>query len=242
MKRLLFLLLAVLLCSAKIETDGLNRPQPNENNLKESYFGKMIHADGKAAAWADSVMQTLDLRGRIGQLFVYKVAPERTPANSQLIKRVVQDYKIGGLLFSGGVLQNQAILTNEAQQLADIPLIITLDGEWGLAMRLKPSPLFPKNRILGNITNDTLLYEYGREVARESRQMGITVNFAPVADVDINPNNPVINVRSFGEDPHRVAKQVIAYSKGLQDGGVVAVAKHFPGHGDTDVDSHQALP
>jgi beta-glucosidase-like glycosyl hydrolase/CubicO group peptidase (beta-lactamase class C family) len=241
-KRLLFLLLAVLLCSAKIETDGLNRPQPNENKLKESYFGKMIHADGKAAAWADSVMQTLDLRGRIGQLFIYKVAPERTPANSQLIKRVVQDYKIGGLLFSGGVLQNQAILTNEAQQLADIPLIITLDGEWGLAMRLKPSPLFPKNRILGNITNDTLLYEYGREVARESRQMGITVNFAPVADVDINPNNPVINVRSFGEDPHRVAKQVIAYSKGLQDGGVVAVAKHFPGHGDTDVDSHQALP
>lgn len=242
MKRLLFLVLAVLLCSAKIETDGLNRPSPHASLLKESYFGRLMQADGKAQAWADSVMQTLDLRGRIGQLFVYKVAPERTPANSQLIKKVVQDYKIGGLLFSGGELQSQAILTNEAQGLSAIPLMITLDGEWGLAMRLKPSPVFPKNRILGNITNDSLLYEYGREVARESRLMGITVNFAPVADVDINPNNPVINVRSFGEDPHRVARQVIAYSKGLQDGGVVAVAKHFPGHGDTDVDSHQALP
>ncbi|MBO7418676.1 MAG: serine hydrolase [Bacteroidaceae bacterium] len=241
MKRLLFLVLTILLCSAKVEIEGLNRPSPNAQHLKESYFGRMMQG-GKAAAWADSVMQTLDLRGRIGQLFVYKVAPERTPANSQLIKRVVQEYKIGGLLFSGGELQSQAILTNEAQELANIPLIITLDGEWGLAMRLKPSPVFPKNRILGNITNDTLLYEYGREVARESRLMGITVNFAPVADVDINPNNPVINVRSFGEDPDRVAKQVIAYSKGLQDGGVVAVAKHFPGHGDTDVDSHQALP
>ena len=242
MKRLLFLLLAVLLCSAKIETDVLHRPSPSPYDPKESQFGRMINADSRASAWADSVMQTLDLRGRIGQLFVYKVAPERTTANLQLIKKVVQDYKIGGLLFSGGVLQNQAILTNEAQNLAEVPLMITLDGEWGLAMRLKPSPVFPKNRILGNITDDNLLYEYGKEVARESRLMGITVNFAPVADVDINPNNPVINVRSFGEDPHRVAKQVVAYSKGLQDGGVVAVAKHFPGHGDTDVDSHQALP
>lgn len=241
MKRLLFLLLAALLCSAQAATDLPNRPSPSLSIPKISQFAQQM-VDGRAAVWADSVMQTLDLRGRIGQLFVYKVAPERTAANLQLIKRVVQDYKIGGLLFSGGVLQNQAILTNEAQSLADIPLMITLDGEWGLAMRLKPSPVFPKNRILGNITDLNLLYEYGQEVARESRLMGITVNFAPVVDVDINPNNPVINVRSFGEDPHRVAKQVVAYSKGLQDGGVVAVVKHFPGHGDTDVDSHQALP
>ena len=242
MKRLLFLLLAVLLCSAKMETDSFTRPSPAPYDPKVSYFGRIMQTDSKASAWADSVMQTMDLKARIGQLFVYKVAPERTPANSQLLKRVVQEYKIGGLLFSGGVLQNQAILTNEAQELADVPIMVTLDGEWGVAMRLKPSPVFPKNRILGNITDENLLYEYGREVARESRLMGITVNFAPVADVDINPNNPVINVRSFGEDPQRVAKQVIAYSKGLQEGGVVAVAKHFPGHGDTDVDSHQALP
>ena len=241
MKRLLFLLLAVLLCSAQVETQNQNRPSPGPFIPKISQFARQM-VDGRAAVWADSVMQTLDLKGRIGQLFIYKVAPERTPANSQLLKRVVQDYKIGGLLFSGGVLQNQAILTNEAQEMAEVPLMITLDGEWGLAMRLKPSPVFPKNRVLGNITNDTLLYEYGREVARESRLMGITVNFAPDADVDINPQNPVINVRSFGEDPQRVARQVTAYAKGLQDGGVVAVAKHFPGHGDTNVDSHQALP
>ena len=197
MKRLLFLLLAVLFCSAKIETDGLTRPSPAPYDPKVSQFGRIMNINGKAAAWADSVMQTLDLRGRIGQLFVYKVAPVRSVANSQLIKKVVQEYKIGGLLFSGGELQSQAILTNEAQQFADVPLMITLDGEWGLAMRLKPSPTFPRNRILGNITDEDLLYEYGKEVARESRLMGITVNFAPVADVDINPNNPVINVRSF---------------------------------------------
>ncbi len=128
MKRLLFLLLVVLLCSAKIETNVFNHPSPASYDLKVSQFGRMINTNSKASAWADSVMQTLDLRGRIGQLFVYKVAPERTEANLQLIKKVVKDFMIGGLLFSGGVLQNQAILTNEAQELAKVPFMITLDG------------------------------------------------------------------------------------------------------------------
>ncbi|WP_298073882.1 glycoside hydrolase family 3 N-terminal domain-containing protein [uncultured Bacteroides sp.] len=192
--------------------------------------------------WVDSVMRTLNLRERIGQLFVYTLAPTQDNANVDLLRRVVKDYKVGGLLFSSGEVPDQVALTNLAQEWADVPLMITLDGEWGLAMRLKETPRFPRNMILGCIRNDSLLYEYGREVARECREMGIHVNFAPVADVNINPSNPVINTRSFGEDPANVARKVVAYARGLEDGGVVSVAKHFPGHGDTNVDSHKALP
>ncbi|MEG1547109.1 MAG: glycoside hydrolase family 3 N-terminal domain-containing protein, partial [Bacteroides sp.] len=133
-------------------------------------------------------------------------------------------------------------LTNYAQKQAKIPLMITFDGEWGLAMRLKNTPDFPKNMVLGCIQDDRLIYRYGQEVARECKELGVDVNFAPVADVNINPNNPVINVRSFGENPNNVANKVIAYASGLESEGVLSVAKHFPGHGDTDTDSHLALP
>ena len=114
-------------------------------------------------------------------------------------------------------------------------------GKYG-RMRLRGTPNFPRNMVLGCIQNDTLIYEYGREVARQCRELGVQVNFAPVADVNINPKNPVINTRSFGESPFNVANKVVAYSKRLEDGGVLSVSKHFPGHGDTDVDSHKALP
>lgn len=139
-------------------------------------------------------------------------------------------------------MEKQVQLTNQAQQWADIPLMIAFDGEWGLGMRLNDTPEFPRNRVLGCIQNDTLIYQYGKEVARQLREIGVQVNLAPVADVDNNPDNPVINVRSFGSDPKRVARKVVAYSRGLEDGGVLAVCKHFPGHGDTDRDSHHVLP
>ena len=109
-------------------------------------------------------------------------------------------------------------------------------------MRLRGTPSFPRNRVLGCIRDNGLLYEYGREVARQCREIGVQVNFAPVADVNINPDNPVINTRSFGEDPVEVARKVVAYSRGLESGRILSVSKHFPGHGDTDVDSHKALP
>ena len=198
--------------------------------------------DARCQQWVDSVMRTLSLKERIGQLMVYTIAPTQDKANVDLLRKVVREYKIGGLLFSKGEIQDQVALTNQAQQWADVPLMITLDGEWGLAMRLKDTPRFPRNMVLGCIRNDSLLYEYGREVARECREMGIQVNFAPVADVNINPRNPVINTRSFGEDPKNVARKVTAYARGLEDGGVLSVSKHFPGHGDTNVDSHAALP
>lgn len=175
-------------------------------------------------------------------MFIYTIAPVDTKRNQILLKDAVDTYKVGGLLFSGGKMQTQAELTNRAQHMAKLPLMITFDGEWGLAMRLRGTPVFPRNMVLGCIQDNKLIYEYGREMARQCVQLGVQVNFAPVADVNINPKNPVINTRSFGEDPVRVADKVVAYASGLEGGGVLSVCKHFPGHGDTDVDSHKTLP
>lgn len=198
--------------------------------------------DQRCLHWVDSVMNKLSFKEKVGQLFIYTIAPVDAKRNLTLLHEVIDTYKIGGLLFSGGKVQNQAELTNRAQRQAKVPLMITFDGEWGLAMRLRGTPVFPKNMVLGCVQDNRLIYEYGREMARQCRQMGVQVNFAPVADVNINPQNPVINTRSFGEDPVQVADKVIAYASGLEEGGVLSVCKHFPGHGDTDVDSHKALP
>lgn len=198
--------------------------------------------DPHCRQWVDSVMNKMTLKEKVGQLFIYTIAPVNTKQNQILLKDAVDNYKVGALLFSGGVMQTQAELTNQAQRMAKLPLMITFDGEWGLAMRLRGTPSFPRNMVLGCIQDNKLIYEYGQEMARQCRQLGVQVNFAPVADVNINPNNPVINTRSFGEDPMRVAEKVVAYASGLEGGGVLSVSKHFPGHGDTDVDSHKALP
>ena len=192
--------------------------------------------------WVDDKLTKMTLREKIGQLFIHTVAPQNTPQNRKNIQNAVKEYKVGGLLFSGGELANQVKLTNYAQEMAEIPLLLTFDGEWGLAMRLKGTPTFPRNRVLGCIQDNELLYEYGKEVARQCREIGVHINFAPVADVDNNPQNPVINTRSFGGNPQNVAEKVIAYARGLEAGGVLSVSKHFPGHGDTNVDSHKALP
>ena len=192
--------------------------------------------------WVEEKLSDMTLKEKIGQLFIHTVAPQNTPQNKKNIQNAVKEYKIGGLLFSGGQLVDQVNLTNYAQEMAEVPLLLTFDGEWGLAMRLKGMLEFPRNRVLGCIQDNTLLYEYGKEVARQCREIGVHVNFAPVADVDNNPQNPVINTRSFGGDPKNVAEKVIAYSQGLEEGGVLSVTKHFPGHGDTNVDSHKALP
>lgn len=208
----------------------------------EPFFINKASQDEHCRQWVDSVFNTLTLKEKVGQLFVFTIAPQETKANLALLKDIVEDYKVGGLLFSGGQMEVQARMTNQAQEMAQVPLMITFDGEWGLSMRLKGTPLFPRNMTLGCIQDDSLVYEYGKEVARQCRELGVHVNFAPVADVNINPKNPVINTRSFGEDPANVADKVIAYCRGLESGGVLSVSKHFPGHGDTDVDSHHALP
>lgn len=192
--------------------------------------------------WVDSVYDRMSLKEKVGQLFIYTIAPETNAPNMNLLRDVVRNYKVGGLLFSGGSLENYAKLINEAQEMSKVPLMITYDGEWGLGMRIKSIPSYPRNMALGCIQDDQLIYAYGQAVARQCKELGVHVNFAPVADVNINPKNPVINTRSFGEDPVNVADKVIAYSSGLESEGVLSVSKHFPGHGDTDVDSHHALP
>lgn len=192
--------------------------------------------------WVEEQMRQMTLRQKIGQLLIHTVPPEFTQYNKNMLRKIIENYGIGGLLFSAGEVEKQVRLTNYVQEVSAVPLLITFDGEWGLAMRLKDTPKFPYNRVLGCVRNDSLLYEYGKEVARQCRAIGVNVNFAPVADVDNNPENPVINYRSFGSNPSRVAGKVTAYARGLEEGGVLAVCKHFPGHGDTNVDSHKALP
>lgn len=214
----------------------------NVNTAVEPLLVYKALQDKRCQQWVDSVMDKLSFKEKVGQLFIYTIAPVDTKRNLALLREVIDTYKIGGLLFSGGKMQNQVELTNRAQRLSKVPLLITFDGEWGLAMRLRGTPVFPRNMVLGCIQDNRLIYEYGREMARQCQQIGVQVNFAPVADVNINPNNPVINTRSFGEDPVQVADKVIAYASGLEGGGVLSVCKHFPGHGDTDTDSHKALP
>ena len=199
-------------------------------------------ADGACRQWVDSVFSRMSLHEKVGQLLVPKVMAEETKENKKAIKELVKKDKVGGLLFGVGTSEEQAILTNLAQSNAKVPLMITFDGEWGPAMRLKDVPSFPRNAALGCIADNGLIEAYGREVARQLRELGVVVNFAPVVDVNTNPLNPVIHVRSFGENPQQVAEKAVAYGRGLEAGGVLSVAKHFPGHGDTDSDSHKVLP
>lgn len=200
-----------------------------------------VPASPECERWVDSVFATLNERDRVAQLIFPKVNPRQPEAARAAVRRYVGTCHVGGLLFEGGTLDQYISLTDYAQSLAAVPLMMTFDGEWGLAMRIADTPRFPKNMALGAISDPRLLYDYGREVARQCRLAGIHVNFAPVLDVNSNPSNPVIGIRSFGEDPARVAELGTAYSLGLEDGGVMAVAKHFPGHGDTSTDSHKAL-
>lgn len=199
-------------------------------------------SDKQAAQWADSVMSTMSLRQRVAQLFCPRLDVRDNTTGRQAIRTMVQHEHVGGILLGKGSITEYANLNNYAQSLASPPLMITLDGEWGPAMRLTDAVRFPYNIALGAIRDTTLMYEYGLEVAKQCRMLGINVDFAPVLDVNSNPQNPVIGYRSFGENAERVAALGIAYSRGLEAGGVMSVAKHFPGHGDTSVDSHKALP
>ncbi len=196
----------------------------------------------KMQQWVDSVYNQMSLDERIGQLIIINVTGDNDSANRQKLVGLVRDQHAGGVLFSKGTPENQAELTNLAQENARVPLMITFDGEWGLSMRLDNTTRFPKNMMLGAVKNDSLLYYYGREVARQCRILGIQVNFAPDIDINSNPANPVIGTRSFGEDANRVAQLGLAYARGMEAGKVLAVAKHFPGHGDTSTDSHKVLP
>ncbi|MFV1981651.1 MAG: glycoside hydrolase family 3 protein, partial [Rhodothermia bacterium] len=197
------------------------------------------------SSWADSVLATLTLEQKVGQLFVVRASGVLYNENDRTYRRLVnlvEEFNIGGVAFFRGEPVAQAMLTNDLQERATIPLLISEDMEWGVGMRLSRTTEFPKTMSLGATRDPDLAYAMGRVVAAEARALGVHVNFAPVADVNNNPTNPVINVRSYGEDPALVGSMASAYARGLQDGGLIATAKHFPGHGDTDVDSHSGLP
>ncbi len=192
--------------------------------------------------WVDSVMNTLSLDEKIAQLITIAVWTQRDSNYLNEVEKLVREQKIGGLMFMKGAPHKQAVLTNRYQKQARVPLLVSIDGEWGLSMRLDSTPVFPRQMVLGAANNTDLTEEMGAEIAKHCKRLGIHVNFAPDIDVNNNPANPVINDRSFGENKYIVAKHGIAYMKGLQSKHVLATAKHFPGHGDTESDSHHALP
>ncbi|AYA37166.1 glycosyl hydrolase [Hymenobacter oligotrophus] len=192
--------------------------------------------------WVDSVFSSLTPDQRLGQLFMVAAYSNKDRKHTTYTEFLVREYNIGGLMFLQGGPRRQAQLTNRYQAAARTPLLIAMDAEWGLNMRLDSSMHFAKQMTLGAMDDDRFVYQMGREIALKMRTLGVHVSFSPVVDVNSNPNNPVIGNRSFGENKEQVAKLGTAYIRGLQDHGVIAVAKHFPGHGDTDVDSHLALP
>ncbi len=192
--------------------------------------------------WADSVLKTMTPEQRIGQLFMVAAYSNKDKTHQEAIEKLIKEQHIGGLIFFQGAPHKQATLTNSYQAASKVPLMVSIDGEWGLAMRLDSTHKFPKQMTLGAVQDDTLIYEMGKEMAAHCKRIGIHVNLAPVADINNNALNPVINYRSFGEDKYKVTKKCLSYMNGMQDHGIIANAKHFPGHGDTDSDSHKTLP
>ena len=222
-----FVLISIVFCGIQLRSHAQQQPDFLEcTNSK----------------WVDSIMQDLTPNERIAQLIMVAAYSNRDLKHKEEIVKLIKEQKIGGLIFFQGTAKKQVQLMNDYQLVSEVPLLGAIDAEWGLGMRLDNTISFPFQMALGAIQDDTLLYKMGEEVARQIKRTGLHMNFAPVVDVNNNPNNPVINYRSFGEDKVKVAEKGIAYMKGMQDERILTTAKHFPGHGDTDTDSHKALP
>jgi len=215
----------------------VNLLSAQDNASKTPEFLKYTHS-----TWVDSIMKSLKPQERIGQLIWVSAYSNRGPEHRADILKAIEKWNIGGLVFFQGDPLTQVKLMNEYQNAAKVPLMGAIDAEWGLGMRLDNTISFPFQMALGAIEDNTLIYKMGKEVAQQIKRVGLHLNFAPVADVNNNPENPVINYRSFGEDKIKVAEKSIAYMQGMQDGGLITTAKHFPGHGDTSTDSHYDLP
>ncbi|MBN2863631.1 MAG: serine hydrolase [Bacteroidales bacterium] len=192
--------------------------------------------------WVDSVMNTLSTDKKIAQCIWIAGWSNRDLVHTMEVTDAIRKYGIGGIIFFQGTVEKQVELINFYQGISEVPLLIAMDAEWGIGMRLDKIEKFPYQLTLGAVSNDSLIYKFGKRVAEQCRRSGIDINLAPVADINNNPANPVINYRSFGEDRDNVASKALAYMRGLQENGVMATIKHFPGHGDTDIDSHSDLP
>ncbi len=192
--------------------------------------------------WVDSIYKTMTLPEKVGQLFMVQVMSNQDKAKNNNIAKLIKNYHIGGVIYSNGGPVRQAKLNNQLQAMSKIPLLVGMDAEWGLSMRLDSTYAFPWNMTLGAIKDNKLVEQTGRYIGEHCKRLGVHFNFAPVVDINTNPKNPIIGNRSFGEDKQNVTNKALAFMQGMQSAGVLANAKHFPGHGDTSEDSHKTLP
>lgn len=230
-KNLKFLLLLPLLLAFTVHSVHI------KNHSDENTDPPFVNYSSQ---WVDSVFNSMTLDQKIGQLFMIDAYPNQT--NQAKVEHLITNYHVGGIIYFKGHPTKVAQMTNHFQSIAQTPLMMAMDAEWGVGMRLDSVVVFPQQLMLGAIEDNTLLYSMGEEIAKQCKTLGININFAPVVDINNNPMNPVIGVRSFGENKVKVSQKGYAYALGMQDNKVLAVAKHFPGHGDTDVDSHKDLP
>ena len=192
--------------------------------------------------WVDSIYNSLSIDQKIGQLFTIWVATKQGPEKMDEVSSIIKKIHLGGLIFSLGNINDQAKYTNEFQSISKVPLLIGMDAEWGIGMRLDDAFSFPYNMTLGALNDNSLIYRVGKRIGVHAKRIGVHINFAPVTDINTNPNNPIIGSRSFGEDKINVTMKSLSYLKGMQSEGIMGSAKHFPGHGDTSTDSHKTLP
>jgi beta-glucosidase-like glycosyl hydrolase/CubicO group peptidase (beta-lactamase class C family) len=205
----------------------------------------VLASDSAAAAkkqWVDSVYNAMTVEQRIGQLFMLRAHSNKSREYHNKVKAEIERFRVGGVCFFQGGPLRQINLVNEYQKVSKVPMFVAIDGEWGVGMRLDSVVDFPRQMTLGATGDDSLIYEIGVEIGRQCRAVGVNIDFAPVADVNCNPQNPVINSRSFGENPQKVARMTTMMATGMQSENIFACAKHFPGHGDTKSDSHKTLP
>jgi len=192
--------------------------------------------------WVNAIIDKLTIEEKIGQLFMVQTYSTNDTVNEKVVEEMILKYHAGSLIFMQGTPKKQAELTNRYQAMSKYPLLVALDAEWGLDMRLQNAFRFPWNMTLGAVRDNSLIEEFGERLGEQCKRLGIHINFAPVVDININPNNPIIGNRSFGENKNNVTDKAIAFTRGMQKMGVMANAKHFPGHGDTAADSHHTLP
>lgn len=192
--------------------------------------------------WVDAMYASMSIDEKIGQLFMVSVASNQNKASTDKIRNLIKEHHLGGVIFSNGGPVQQAKLTNSYQEASKIPLFIAMDAEWGLAMRLDSTYAFPWNMTLGAIKDSSIVEKVGKQIGKHAKRLGVNINFAPDIDINTNPENPIIGNRSYGEDRDNVVKNGIAFMKGMESELVLSNGKHFPGHGDTSVDSHKTLP
>ncbi|MDB4050865.1 serine hydrolase [Flavobacteriaceae bacterium] len=209
-----------------------------------SYSQNPLITDDKIEqeVWVDSIYNSLSIDQKIGQLFTIWVATKQGPEKMDEVSSIIKKNHLGGLIFSLGNINDQAKYTNEFQSISKVPLLIGMDAEWGIGMRLDDAFSFPYNMTLGALNDNSLIYKVGKRIGVHAKRIGVHINFAPVTDINTNPNNPIIGSRSFGEDKINVTMKSLSYLKGMQSEGIMGSAKHFPGHGDTSTDSHKTLP